>query len=96
MIQFLARRLIRDRDNVTDPAVRRAYGVLCGCVGIALNLVLFAGKLLAGILSGSIAITADAFNNLCWASSWPPRPPTATTPSATGGWSMCPAWWYPW
>ncbi len=64
MIQFLARRLIRDRDNVTDPAVRRAYGVLCGCVGIALNLVLFAGKLLAGILSGSIAITADAFNNL--------------------------------
>ena len=57
MIQFLARRLIRDADNVTDPAVRRGYGVLCGCVGIALNLLLFAGKLLAGFLSGSIAIT---------------------------------------
>lgn len=64
MIQFLSRRLIRDCDNTGDPAVRRAYGVLCGCVGIGLNLLLFAGKLLAGLLAGSIAITADAFNNL--------------------------------
>ena len=46
------------------PAVRKAYGVLCGALGIALNLLLFAGKFLAGQLSGSIAITADAFNNL--------------------------------
>lgn len=37
MIQFLSRLLIRDRDNITDPAVRRAYGMLCGCVGVALN-----------------------------------------------------------
>ncbi len=64
MINFLSRIFIRDRENVTDPAVRRAYGVLCGCVGIGLNLLLFAGKLLAGVLSGSIAVTADAFNNL--------------------------------
>lgn len=64
MINLLARRFIRDCDNVTDAGVRRAYGVLCGLVGIALNLLLFAGKALAGILSGSIAITADAFNNL--------------------------------
>ena len=64
MIRFLSRLFIRDCDNVADPAVRRAYGVLCGCVGIALNLLLCAGKLLAGFLSGSIAITADAFNNL--------------------------------
>lgn len=64
MIHFLSRLLIRDRDNVTDPAVRRAYGVLCGTVGIVLNLLLFAGKLLAGALTGSIAITADAVNNL--------------------------------
>ena len=64
MIRFLSRRFIRDCDNVTDSAVRRAYGILCGCVGIALNLLLFAGKLLAGIASGSIAVTADAFNNL--------------------------------
>lgn len=64
MIRFLARRLIRDCDNTADPAVRRAYGVLCGGVGIALNLLLFVGKFLAGLISGSIAVTADAFNNL--------------------------------
>ena len=64
MIELLAWRLIRDHDHVNDPAVRRAYGVLCGCAGIALNLLLFAGKCLAGLISGSIAITADAFNNL--------------------------------
>lgn len=64
MIRFLSRRFIRDCDNVTDPSVRRAYGVLCGCVGIGLNLLLFAAKLLAGLLSGSIAIMADAANNL--------------------------------
>ena len=69
MISFLARRFIRDCDNVTDPAVRRAYGVLCGCVGIGLNVLLFAGKFLAGLFSGSIAITADAFNNLSDAAS---------------------------
>ena len=64
MIQFLARKLIRDHTNTDDPAVRRAYGMLCGVVGIALNLLLFAGKALAGVISGSVAITADAFNNL--------------------------------
>lgn len=64
MIRFLSRRLIRDCDNVSDPTVRRGYGILCGCVGIGLNLLLFAGKLLAGLLAGSIAITADAVNNL--------------------------------
>lgn len=43
---------------------RRAYGIPCGTLGIALNLLLFAGKYLAGFLSGSIAVMADAFNNL--------------------------------
>lgn len=64
MIRLLAGIFIKDRENVSDPGVRQAYGVLCGAVGIALNLLLFAGKWLAGILSGSIAVTADAFNNL--------------------------------
>ena len=64
MIHFLAKHFIRDYENITDPKVRRAYGVLCSCVGIALNLLLFAGKLLAGLLSRSIAVTADAVNNL--------------------------------
>lgn len=64
MIHFLARRFIKDSENIASPAVRRAYGILCGCVGIGLNLLLFGGKLLAGILSRSIAVTADAVNNL--------------------------------
>ena len=38
--------------------------LLCGIVGIFLNLILFAGKLFAGMFSGAISITADAFNNL--------------------------------
>ena len=48
----------------TAEALRKGYGILCGAVGIFLNLLLFAGKFAAGFLSHSIAITADAFNNL--------------------------------
>lgn len=43
---------------------RQAYGMLCGVVGILLNVCLFVGKFLAGVISNSVAITADAFNNL--------------------------------
>ena len=64
MISLLAKWFIPRREQVEDGAVRRAWGALCGFVGIALNLLLFAGKLAAGALSGSIAVTADAFNNL--------------------------------
>ena len=44
MIGFLASRFIKDYQNTSDAAVRRAYGVLCGAVGIAINLLLFALK----------------------------------------------------
>ncbi len=64
MITLLARLFIRDRDKVADAGVRRAYGMLCSLTGIGLNVLLFSGKYLAGQLSGSIAMTADAFNNL--------------------------------
>ena len=64
MISLLAKLLIKDYKNVTDAKVREAYGVLCGGMGIALNILLFLGKFLAGTISSSIAITADAFNNL--------------------------------
>ena len=64
MISVLAKWLIPNWEQVEDSAVRRAWGALCGFVGIGLNILLFAGKLVAGTLSGSIAITADAFNNL--------------------------------
>lgn len=64
MITLLARIFIKDRTNYKSSSVRQAYGILCGAVGIFLNLCLFAGKFIAGLLSNSIAITADAFNNL--------------------------------
>ena len=48
----------------TDVEKRSAYGIVCGCVGIILNIILFVGKLLAGIITSSISITADALNNL--------------------------------
>ena len=64
MIEFLVRHFVRDYQQVQDPAVRERYGVLSGGVGICLNLLLSLGKFFAGLLSGSIAVTADAFNNL--------------------------------
>ena len=64
MIRFLASFFIKDSRNYKSPEVRQAYGVLSGAVGIGLNIFLFFGKWIAGMLSGSIAITADAFNNL--------------------------------
>ena len=64
MVSLLAKLFIKDRENTSSPKVRQAYGILCGSIGIALNILLFAGKFLAGLLSGSIAVTADAFNNL--------------------------------
>ncbi len=64
MVSLLARLFIKDKENTSSPAVRQAYGILCGSVGITLNILLFAGKFLAGLLSNSIAVTADAFNNL--------------------------------
>ena len=63
MITFLASLFIKDRRNYDSPAVRQAYGVLSGAVGIGLNILLFLGKWIAGTLSGSIEITADSFNN---------------------------------
>lgn len=64
MITFLSRIFIKDYKNISSPYVRQAYGMLCGLVGIGLNILLFAGKFFAGIISGSIAVTADAVNNL--------------------------------
>lgn len=64
MISFIIRCFIKNREDVKNPEVRRQYGVLCSLVGIGLNICLFAGKYAAGAISGSIAIMADAFNNL--------------------------------
>ena len=64
MIRLLAMIFIKDRNNQGDMHVRHAYGVLCGAFGVFLNLVLFGMKLMAGLISGSVAIIADAINNL--------------------------------
>ncbi len=68
MIRWLIRRFVRGHEQVNDPAVRGRYGRLAGWVGIALNALLAAGKFLAGVLSGSVSIMADAANNLSDAS----------------------------
>lgn len=64
MITLLSKLIIKDYKNFASPTVRLKYGALCGAVGIFFNILLFAGKLIAGTLTGSIGITADAFNNL--------------------------------
>ncbi len=64
MTKLLVRLFIRNHDDIKNPVVRRQYGFLSGLAGIIMNLLLFTGKLIAGIISSSIAITADAFNNL--------------------------------
>ena len=69
MINFLFKKFIKDWENVRNPKVRDSYGKLAGVVGIVSNVVLCAMKMLVGLISGSIAIVADAVNNLADASS---------------------------
>ena len=69
MIKLLSKIFIKDRENYESPAVRSAYGVLCGGFGIFLNVLLFVGKYIAGTIARSVAITADSFNNLADAAS---------------------------
>lgn len=64
MLSLLASLFIKDKDNVKNPEVREKYGILCGGYGIFLNILLFVGKYIAGVLTSSISMTADAFNNL--------------------------------
>lgn len=64
MITFLSKIFIPNAKDYQNTKVRYAYGILCGVVGIVLNVFLFAIKMIAGTLGNSIAITADAFNNL--------------------------------
>jgi len=61
---WLIRKFVPDAANTNDPEVRASYGTLASIVGILVNLLLAGAKFLMGILSGSLAITADAANNL--------------------------------
>ena len=64
MIKLLARIFIKDHTNYSNERVRSQYGILCGSFGIFLNAVLFTLKFVFGTLAASVAMVADAFNNL--------------------------------
>lgn len=64
LTKLLIKLFVKNSDNTKNPDVRAGYGNLSGIVGIFLNLCLFTAKLVAGILSASISVIADAFNNL--------------------------------
>lgn len=68
MTQLLLRLFVRNYTDTGSPEVRTACGWLAGWVGIVVNVLLFLGKLIAGALTGSVSITADAVNNLSDAS----------------------------
>ena len=63
MIAILARVFLKPEET-SEAQLRKGYGILCGSMGVFLNLLLFLGKLLAGLSAGSIAVVADAVNNL--------------------------------
>ena len=93
MTKLLIKLFIKDCEKTDDPAVRSRYGVLSGVVGIICNILLTAAKFIVGSVTGSIAITADAANNLSDAGSsaasvWQISPPTTSTRSVTAGSSM--------
>ena len=69
MTEFLVRRFVKDPEDIGSQKVRTAYGSLAGGVGIALNLLLFAAKLVIGLVAGAVSVMADAFNNLSDAAS---------------------------
>ena len=64
MYKLLTKLFIKNSENVSDPNVRKNYGTLASVVGIIVNLILAGIKVFAGVLAGSVAIIADAFNNL--------------------------------
>lgn len=69
MLESLLKKFIPNYTKTGDRLVRQRYGILSGMIGIILNLLLFAGKFAAGLLTGAISVTADAFNNLSDAAS---------------------------
>lgn len=62
--KLLIRAFVKNPDKVEDAGVRFAYGKMAGGAGLCANLLLFLAKLAAGLLAGSVAVMADAFNNL--------------------------------
>lgn len=63
MTSLLVKLFVKDSENVADSSVRESYGKLSGITGIAVNVILAAAKLIIGLVSNSISVTADAVNN---------------------------------
>ena len=64
MTEILSKIFIKSNGDIMDPAVRKSYGTMSGAVGIAVNVILAVTKLILGMFTASVSITADAFNNL--------------------------------
>lgn len=64
MTELLSKLFVKDHKNTSSTAVRSAYGMMVSITGILVNLLLFAAKFTVGTLFGSVAISADAINNL--------------------------------
>ena len=69
MTDILVKLFVKNYDRTEDQKVRSAYGILSSVVGVICNIILFAIKLIAGLIINSISIMADAFNNLSDAAS---------------------------
>lgn len=69
MTELLVKKFVRNYEQTENSDVRAAYGMMAGLVGICCNLVLFGAKVAAGMMTGSISVMADAFNNLSDAAS---------------------------
>ena len=97
MVTLLAKIFIQEKND--QAKIREEYGVLCGVVGILFNVLLFAGKFLAGTISHSIAITADAVNNLSDAgssivTSWQAQSRIRSIRLGMAGSSISQDWWW--
>ena len=64
MIRLFSKIFLKGKNTDDAQSLRSVYGVLLGCLGIKLNLILFALKFLAGLLAKAVSLQADAFNNL--------------------------------
>ena len=64
MINLLVKTFVKNSEDIDNPQVRQSYGVFAGIVGIICNVLLFSFKFIAGIITGAVSISADAFNNL--------------------------------
>ena len=64
MTELLSKLFVKNHESFENPEVRKSYGTLASVVGVVINFILAAIKLVAGILAASVAITADALNNL--------------------------------